>query len=482
MPQSTTSEGRAPGAADASPTRFLSRAAPRPDRFTVLVLGLVLGLVSGAAGAGAWLAFQRAGNRPVAGRPNDDNHEHSDHDHGHEPAGENGVESLKLTAAGRKNIGLQTVVVQPATFVKTVSLPAIVVERPGRSQVSVTAPMTGIVTRVQPIEGESVEPDSPLFELRLTHEDLVTAQRDFLRSAQQLDVVEREIARLQSVGEGVIAGRRIVEQRYEREKIEAAVLAQRQGLLLHGLSESQIDQISDSRRLVRELTIRTPAFPDAEPHDDAEHHLFHVQRIDVKPGEHVTAGQTLAVLADHCLLYVEGQALETDAQRLLQAAREGWELTVVDHASGGGALQLSVLYVADQIDRESRALPFYLSLPNELAYHGTGSTNRFVAWKYRPGQRMEVKLPVEDPWVEQLVLPPAAVVVEGADAFVFEQNGDYFERVAVHVLYRDKDAVVVENDGTLVGSSLVVSGAYLLHLQLKNQGAGPVDPHAGHSH
>ena len=80
------------------------------------------------------------------------------------------------------------------------------------------------------------------------------------------------------------------------------------------------------------------------------------------------------------------------------------------------------------------------------------------------------------------MLPPEAVVEEGAETFVFEQNGDHFDRVPVHVLYRDKHAVVVENDGSLIGSTLAMSGAYQMHLAIKNKAGGGVDPHAGHNH
>jgi hypothetical protein len=42
---------------------------------------------------------------------------------------------------------------------------------------------------------------------------------------------------------------------------------------------------------------------------------------------------------------------------------------------------------------------------------------------------------------------------------------------------------VLENDGTLSpGDVIAGSGAYQIHLALKNQGRGGVDPHAGHQH
>ena len=427
---------------------------------------------------------------PTATNPANDNQAEHDHDHEHEGhdhadhAVHDDSETLELSDVAWKNIGLRTAVVEPQTYVKTVSVPAMVVERSGRSQVQISAPLTGMVTRIYPIEGEAIQPGQPLFDLRLTHEDLVTAQRDYLQSAQELDVVRREIDRLESVSEGVIAGRRVLEQKYEQEKIEAALHAQRQGLLLHGLSAEQIDVILATRQLLSMLTVTAPPFDENGDHHDIQH-LYHVQSILVKRGQSLAAGQALALLADHCLLYVEGQAFDDDAQRLTQATRDGWLVdvtTVVDDHAPEETNQLTVFYVADHVEADSRALRFYLNLPNRLDRDDEQGGRRFVAWHFRPGQRMEVKIPIGEPWSDQIVLPPEAVVTEGADVFVFQQDGDHFHRVGVHVLYRDKDAVVVENDGELVGTTLAISGAYQMQLAIKNKLGGGVDPHAGHSH
>src|SRR6201999_3651075 len=101
--------------------------------------------------------------------------------------------------------------------------------------------------------GEAIEPGSPLFDLRLTHEDLVTVQSEFLATADQLDIVQTELDRLQSLTEGVIAGKRILELKYERQKLEARMRAQRQAMLLHGLDDSQVDQILETRELLKSL-------------------------------------------------------------------------------------------------------------------------------------------------------------------------------------------------------------------------------------
>jgi hypothetical protein len=95
---------------------------------------------------------------------------------------------------------------------------------------------------------------------------------------------------------------------------------------------------------------------------------------------------------------------------------------------------------------------------------------------------MELRIPVEA-WKDRIVLPVDAVVDEGAEAYVYRQNGDHFDRVPVHVEYRDRGSVVVANDGAVFPGDVVAGhGAYQIHLALKNKSGGGIDPHAGHNH
>jgi multidrug efflux pump subunit AcrA (membrane-fusion protein) len=215
-------------------------------------------------------------------------------------------------------------------------------------------------------------------------------------------------------------------------------------------------------------------------------HLYHVQKLSVSKGQQVSAGQVLCVLADHCELFVQGRAFEDDAKVLRDALREGWNVSAALLAGGGKKEQiegLKLLYLADQVDPESRALHFYIRLPNEvLRDHKTSGGHRFIEWRFKPGQRMELRVPIEK-WTRRIVLPVDAVVDEGAEKYVYRQNGKHFERLPVHVEYRDRNSVVVANDGALFPGDVVAGqGAYQIHLALKNKSGGGIDPHAGHQH
>lgn len=466
----------------------------RNSRSAHKIAPLLLLLLAGgviAATFPLWLPWvkestdQFSGGPPI---PSGQNAELAGHDHaGHSHAGHGHHErhSITLSAGALKNIGFRPLTLERSTFVKTISLPAMVIERPGRSRIQITAPLTGTITRIFPIAGAAIEPGDPMFEIRLTHEELVGSQSNLLRTAENLDVVKREIQRLKSLGEGVVAGKRILEQEYEQQKLEASLRAEQQALLLHGLNQDQVDKILAERTLFQLQTVHAPMHTD-QSEACGDDHLFHVQELPVTLGQQVESGERLCVLADHCELYIEGRAFEDDAARLREAARHGWAISaslVVGEQRTEAIEGLKLLYLADHVDPQSRAFRFYISLPNQVVLDQTSPEGvRFLDWRFKPGQRMELRVPVEE-LAGRIVLPVEGVVDDGAETYVYRQNGSHFDQVAVHVEYRDQQSVVIASDGAVFPGDVVASrGAYQMHLALKNQAGGGIDPHAGHNH
>jgi len=113
---------------------------------------------------------------------------------------------VSLSSQARNGIGLREGPVVVKSYSRPVIVPGIIVQKPGRSQYTVIAPITGYVTQVYRTPGGSVLPGDPLFELRLTHEELVQSQVELLATSEALDVVQRELRRLESINtEGLIA-------------------------------------------------------------------------------------------------------------------------------------------------------------------------------------------------------------------------------------------------------------------------------------
>ena len=209
--------------------------------------------------------------------------------------------------------------------------------------------------------------------------------------------------------------------------------------------------------------------------------------LPVSPGQQVEAGQELCVLADHCELFVEGRAFEDDASSAARGGAEGWEIAATLLVGHGGEQRYSRLEAA--VPGRPRSIPNrgrFISIcgcrTKLCSTRKRPDGHRFIEWRFKPGQRMELRVPVER-WTDRIVLPVDAIVEEGAETYVYRQNGNQFERVPVHVEYRDRDSVVIANEGTLFpGDVVAAKGTYQIHLALKNKSGGGIDPHAGHNH
>lgn len=486
------------------------------------IVGLLIVAVVGIATWSRWFpaatswvdstvtAFRGSGESDTVDAHAEDD-PHAGHDHGAH-AGHSEETSLELSAQALRNIGLSEATIQPVkleTFRRSITVPALVVERPGRTRVQVATPMTGVITHVHAVQGEAVEPGTLLFQIRLTHEDLVNAQTEFVKTLGELEVEEREIKRLQSVTQsGAIAGKLLLDREYARDKLTALLRAQREALKLHGLSEAQVDQIATERRLLRELQVFAPSIDShgddelkltgrlvrqasfqqpVAPADIEQPHSgpLILQQLDVHKGQSVNAGETLCILTDYDKLFIEGMAFEQDVSQLREASAKEWSVDAVFQQADDKTevvKGLKLAYLANNVDLTSRTLHFYVRLPNEVTKDRRDQGNRYVEWKYLPGQRLQLRIPVEE-WPDQIVLPVDAVAREGAESFVFQQNGDHFDRIPVHVKYRDQYSAVIENDGSLFpGDVVALRGAHQMQMALKNKAGGGVDPHAGHNH
>jgi membrane fusion protein, heavy metal efflux system len=460
------------------------------------------------------VAARRESAREGGGREShaDDEHDHSHDDHGHDHAGHAENTSLELTSQSLKNLGLTAQYLRPielSNFYRTVTVPAIVVAKPGRTDIQVSSPMVGIVQHVHAVSGEAVVPGDMLFEVRLTYEDLVDTQTQLLKNLADVAVEQREITRLEEVTRsGAVASKVLLERQYALQKLQSSISAQRAALKLHGLSEEQIDTIIREQRLLRDLTIVAPEI-DNHTHEDNNLRLSDrrilpasfqprnkpaampeatpliVERLSASKGQGVRSGEILCTLSDYSSLYIEGKAFEQDAPAIGEIAANGWpiEANIPGVAGQENLAELKLAFVANAVDTQSRTLSFFINLPNRmLRDEKTPEGQRFVTWKYRVGQRLEVRVPVEF-WEQQIVLPVDAAVKEGADWFVFQQNGDHFDRVAVHVKYRDQRYVVIESDGAInPGDVIALRSAHQMQMAIKNKSGASIDPHAGHNH
>ena len=398
---------------------------------------------------------------------------------------------LKLSTQARQNLGLVSKPVALAAYWRTILVPGAIVDRPGVSDRGVTAPAVGVVAEVHAFPGDTVKPGDRLFTLRVFSEYLQKTQSDLFQATRETQIIKEQYARLEDAAKsGDIPGVRLIELDNQVRRQTAAIQAYRQDLLTRGLSPTQIDGVTQGTfvSLIEVVAppptrITNPSSPvptGAEPLLDnrPDGHTYEVQELKIELGQQVQAGQLLCVLANHHALYITGHAFKQEAPYLERAAQNGWPIQVefaeddVQHWPDPKQ-KFQIRHLANAIDPVSRTFDFFIPLTNQSrAYEKDGQT--FVVWRFRPGQRVRLQVPLEE-FKDVIVLPAAAVVREGPEAFVFRQNGDLFNRIPVHVLHEDRLSIVIANDGSITpGLYVAQNSAASLNRVLKAQAASGV--------
>lgn len=401
------------------------------------------------------------------------------------------VKVLKVSSQARENMKLVSKPLKLETYWRTIQIPGEVVDRPGISDRGVTAPAVGVVAEVHAFPGDTVRPGDSLFKMRIFSEYLQNTQSELFKASRETQLLTEQRKRLEGLAkEGAVAEVKMIEVENQLRRQAALIQAYRQDLLTRGFNPTQIDGVAEGRFVstidvvAPPLTLNTVSVGEIKPEtiklidDRKDGPMYEVQELKVELGQQVQAGQLLSVLANHHVLYIAGHAFKQEAPYLERAAQEGRPLTVEfaeDDIQHWPVLsqRFQIRHLANTIDAVSRTFDFFIPLSNQSrAYEKAGQT--FVVWRFRPGQRVRLHVPVEE-FKEVIVLPAGAVVREGPEAFVFRQNGDLFNRIPVHVLHEDRLQIVLEQDEDLTpGLYLAQNSAASLNRVLKAQAASGV--------
>lgn len=470
---------------------------------------VVTAVFAGGIVTGCYFYPRLMGAIAETGHDDHDDHAHEEedaHDHGGGDIAREG--HVKLTEQAFGNLGLRMGTLERSDYWKSLMVPAEVVEIPGRSNLSVSAPISGVVQEVRVLPGEAVGEDSPICKLTITDEALVEAQSSLLNTLSQIDVTDTEIARLVPLTEsGAVARKSLIDARYKLQQLQASKETVIQELKGRGLPTNQIEQLMKNRELVTSLQISSPKFAtpsnDASESEPLNRRGYSIETLGVHPGQTVQRGQDLCDLSYHEELYIRGTAFESDLEILNRIAENNWSMSVEfqNHLAAGDihedCLKLNLLRIDNHVDESSRTVRFYISLPNSVERTIHDDSGRiFQQWQYRPGQRVHLSLP-EQLWANQMVVPADAVAVDGPNAMIFAKykvpfhlkgHDDYdmfveLEPVPVRLLHRDnRRAVIATNESFKTSRPIAMNHAHKLHLAMKMQSGGGGDPHAGHSH
>jgi membrane fusion protein, heavy metal efflux system len=177
---------------------------------------------------------------------------------------------------------------------------------------------------------------------------------------------------------------------------------------------------------------------------------------------------------------VVGHAFKREAGLLEQAAQSKTALQI-EFAEDSAELwplinqPFQIRHLSNTVDTETRTFDFFVPLSNQSRTYQKDEKT-YLVWRFRPGQRTRIEVPVEK-FSNVFVLPSEAIVRDGADVYVYRQNGDLFNQIPVHVLHEDRTHVVVANDRSITpGTFIAQNAAASLRRVLKAQSASGQQP------
>ena len=449
-------------------------------RSRIVIRTLSMLLLLAGLGAGAWTQRHRWEKPETPEEP------------GHAVAAPPEIQSVKLSDEAVQGLALRSAEVKLEDYPRVIEVPGVIIDAPGRSPRAVSSPVAGVVMRIFVSPGEAIRPGSPLFTVQLASEFVQSTQTDLARYAK--DLIAATLRREQTaklVSAGTKPGVDLIEDENQVRRLTTQVEGHRRQLAVFGLDTKDIKR-AEAGDAVTEIVISAPVNETTASGmglmaSDPNVFTFELESLAVAPGQGVTGGQLLARLADYRELLIEGRAFETESSLVADATGEGKPVGVdfLEPTKSGQDTEVKlVIRSIGKTDPASRTFPFYATLANEAKpYERSGKT--YLAWKYRAGRQVRLRVPMGTiPNV--IVLPAAAVVREGADTYVFRQNGETFTRKPVVVLAEDRlNVAIAPGNGIEAGVFVLRNNAAAVNRALKAlqaRGMGGMAGKKGHWH
>jgi RND family efflux transporter MFP subunit len=210
---------------------------------------------------------------------------------------------------------------------------------------------------------------------------------------------------------------------------EALFQAARRRLQLWELGDDQIDEVLETGKPIRSITLKAPA-------------SGYVLQRNVFPNQKVTPDSDLYTLADLSRVWILADVFESDIQSIKMGAPA--RLTF---PSGAAPVNARVSYVQPQVDPATRTMKVRLEAGNPGV-------------RLKPDMFVNVEFSVAS--ARRLMVPAEAVLDTGDRQTVFVDLGNgYFEPRQVVAGERDGDRIVIRS-GLSAGDRVVASGTFLV--------------------
>jgi len=219
-------------------------------------------------------------------------------------------------------------------------------------------------------------------------------------------------------------------------------------LLLWGMSEAQLDELSKNNKSGPTTTFYSTA-------------SGFITSLDISEGDYIMEGGPVIRLADMSRLWAEAQVYTSQLADIDRSSIATVKIPDFD----GKEIKGKIEFVNPEINPDTRVNLIRISISN--------SGNQL-----KPGMPVYVLLKSTDR--KTLTLPINAVIRDGKGATVWIQTARHtFKSLMVETGLESDDRIEIKS-GLQVGDIVVVSGAYLLHSEYVFKKG--IDPMAGHQH
>jgi cobalt-zinc-cadmium efflux system membrane fusion protein len=269
----------------------------------------------------------------------------------------------------------------------------------------------------------------------------------------------------QNGADGALSGRQIHQRRREFVAAQSALKsAVEQAVIDAEMSQAEAENhVADAERRVAIGTQYVAALQGAHvPLDEAakadaltELRLLApisgtVESRRYAVSERVAPGDSLFTLADTTQLWVEAGIREAEWGAL--QLESGHIISVIAPTLGSKPIPAEIHYVGREVSVETNAVPIVATIANPQGV-------------LRPGQFVEVRVPIADPRTA-LAVPESAVVEHEGQPFVFvKETPTRFRRVNIQSGVSSEGWVEVKK-GLPIGSQVVTKGAFDLKSEL----------------
>jgi membrane fusion protein, heavy metal efflux system len=204
----------------------------------------------------------------------------------------------------------------------------------------------GVVTQVSAELGQSVKRGQPI--AQVLSRELAEAQTAFVATSAELEAEHKNLLRTQELLRMGATTRKEMERVESNHAVHTAHLEEaRQKLLLLGLDQAQIEQLSAGQQVSTYISIPSPV-------DGV------VTARGVNLGQVVGLGQDLFTVTDLSTVWVEGNVLEDD----FSVVRIGSHATITTPAYPGRIYRGVVDYIEPRVDPQTRTAKVRVTIEN----------------------------------------------------------------------------------------------------------------------